>query len=159
MASLNGEFDASQVEPSAPLEAVPPGEYVAQIKNSEMKPTKKKDQHGNPVGNYLQLDFEITEGDYKGRMFFARLNLDNPNQTAVEIANRELSSICHAVGVLKVRDSSQLHYKRMIVRLDVEKSEGYEASNVVKAYKPIDGQAPVATASASAGGGKPAWAR
>ncbi|CAN5149240.1 hypothetical protein BH10PLA2_BH10PLA2_19890 [soil metagenome] len=155
MANLNGEFDATQVEPAAPMEAVPPGEYVMQVKNSEMKSTKS----GN--GQYLQLDMEITEGDFKGRMIFERLNLDNPNETAVEIANRTLSAICHAVGVLKVRDSSQLHYKRMLVRVDVEKRDGYSAQNVVKAYKALDGTVAQAAESSSAGATtkKPNWSK
>jgi hypothetical protein len=154
MANLGNEFDATQVEPSAPLEPVPPGEYVMQITDSEMKPTKKED------GQYLQLALEITEGDYKGRKVFERLNLDNPNQTAVEIAHKTLSAICHAVGVMKVRDSSQLHYKKMLVRVDVEKQEGYGAKNIVKAYKPLDGaaQQPAAESSAPVTK-KPSWAK
>jgi hypothetical protein len=157
MANLGTEFDASQVEPSAPLEPVPPGEYVAQIKNSEMKPTKKGD------GQYLQLDIEITEGDFKCRKFFDRLNLDNPNETAAEIAHRTLSAICHAVGVLKVKDSSQLHYKRMLVRVDVEKRDGYAAQNVVKSYKPLEGASGETTTAASSSEApavkKPSWSR
>lgn len=156
MANLGYEFDATQVEPSQPLEALPPGEYVAQVKNSEMKPTKAQ------TGQYLQLDFEVTEGEHRGRLFFARLNLDNPNQTAVEIAHRELSAICHAVGLMKVRDSSQLHYKKMLVRLDVEKRDGYSAQNVVKGYKPLDGgqgQAAASSGDAAPAVKKPAWAK
>lgn len=155
MAYLNEEFDASKVEPAAPLEPVPPGDYVVHIKNSEMKDTKKGD------GKYLNLEMEVTEGDYKGRFIFDRLNLDNPNQTAVEIAQKTLSAICHAVGVLKVRDSSQLHYKRMLVSVDVEKRDGYSAQNSVKAYKSVDGSQPAAAAATSeaAKTTKPSWSK
>lgn len=158
MANLGQDFDATQVEPAAPLEPVPPGDYVVHIKNSEMKPTKKED------GQYLNLEMEVTEGEYKGRYIFDRLNLQNPNQTAVEIAHKTLSAICHAVGVMKVKDSSQLHYKRMLVRVDVEKREGYSAQNVVKSYKPLAGGDVVGNGSESAAPAasavsKPSWAR
>jgi hypothetical protein len=133
MAYLGGEFDANNVEPSAPRENLPPDDYVMHIKASEMKPTKK----GN--GQYLLLDLEVLEGPFKGRHVFDRLNLDNPNETAVEIANKTLSAICHAVGVLRVKDSNQLHNRKMIVTVDVEKQEGYSPSNAVKGYKPLDG--------------------
>ena len=157
MAYLHQEFDASQVEPSRPLEALPPGEYIAQIKNSEMKPTKKED------GKYLNLELEVMDGEFKGRMFFERLNLDNPNQMAVDIAYKTLSAICHAAGVMKIKDSNQLHYKPMLVRLDVEKREGYDPQNVVKAYKPLNGTGeganPVSVASAAgASASRPSWA-
>ena len=45
-----------------------------------MKPTKT----GN--GQYLQLAFEIIEGEYKNRKVWARLNLENANADAVRIA-------------------------------------------------------------------------
>ncbi len=45
MASLNGTFDASGVEPAAPMELLPPGRYVAQIVQSEMQPTKAGERH------------------------------------------------------------------------------------------------------------------
>jgi hypothetical protein len=38
-AKLRGTFDASSVEPNAPLEPLPPGEYIAQIVQSEMRVT------------------------------------------------------------------------------------------------------------------------
>ena len=75
MADLRG-FDANDVEPSADLEPIPAGKYQAVITESEMKPTKA----GN--GHYLQLAFQIIEGEYRNRFVWARLNLDNPNATA-----------------------------------------------------------------------------
>ena len=92
MANLNG-FDATQVEPAAKFDPIPAGKYLAVITESEQKPTKAG------TGHYLQLTFQIQEGVHKGRILWARLNLDNPNATAVQIARAELSAICRAVGV------------------------------------------------------------
>jgi hypothetical protein len=127
MAKLGGTFDASSVEPNAPLEALPPGDYLAQIVQSEMRVTKA----GN--GQLLWLDMEILEGALKGRHLYDQLNLINPNPTAEEIAQRTLSAICHAVGKLQVADSEELHFQPLLVRVAV-KPNGY---NEVKGYKPV----------------------
>ena len=102
MADLNG-FNANDVEPTGNFEAIPAGKYLAAITDSETKPTK------TGAGSYLQLSFTVLEGEYKNRVLWARLNLANPNQTAVQIARGELSAICRAVGVMTPRDSAELH--------------------------------------------------
>src|SRR5690606_14954828 len=101
--ALIGHFDATNVAPSEDFSPIPVGEYSAHIVDSDVKPTK------NNTGHYAELEFEVTAGEFKGRKVWARLNLDNPNPKAVEIAQRELSAICHAVGVLQVTDTQQLH--------------------------------------------------
>ena len=154
MADLSG-FDATQVEPAASFEPVPAGKYLATIVESEMKPTK------SGTGNYLQLTFEILEGPHQGRVLWSRLNLQNPNPTTVQIAQAELSSICRATGVMRPKDSSELHNKPMLISVDVEKytkrdgSEGM--SNRVKSYKPVSATA--APAAAGNGDSKPPWAK
>lgn len=130
MANLNG-FDAHQVDPSTSFDPIPAGKYLAVITDSEMKPTK---QGG---GSYLQLTFTVLEGEHKGRMLWARLNLDNPNATAVMIARGELSAICRAVGVMQPRDSVDLHNLplRITVKLKKRQDTG-ELTNEVKGYEP-----------------------
>ena len=114
MAQLNQHFDANTVEPAAPFELLPPGRYVAQIVQSEMRPTKA----GN--GQLLWLELDVLEGPHQGRKIWDQLNLVNPNQQTVEIAQRTLSAICHAVGQMQVTDSEQLHFRPMQVTLAVE---------------------------------------
>jgi hypothetical protein len=127
MAKLGGTFDAASVEPNAPLEALPPGDYRVQILQSEMRVTKAG------TGQILWLDMEVLEGPLKGRHLYDQLNLINPNPTAEEIAQRTLSAICHAVGKLQVADSEELHFQPLLVRVAV-KPNGY---NEVKGYKPV----------------------
>ena len=79
MANLNG-FNANEVEPTTDFDPIPAGKYLAVITESESKPNKAG------TGSYLQLTFQVIEGEYKNRFLWARLNLDNPNQTAVKIA-------------------------------------------------------------------------
>jgi Protein of unknown function (DUF669) len=127
MAKLGGTFDATGVEPNAPLEPLPPGDYEVQILQSEMRVTKAG------TGQMLWLDMEVLQGPLKGRHVYDQLNLINPNPTAEEIAQRTLSAICHAVGKLQVADSEELHFQPLLVRVAV-KPNGY---NEVKGYKPV----------------------
>jgi len=130
MANLNG-FNAHEVEPNASFEPIPAGKYLAAITESEMKPTK------NGSGSYLQMTFTILEGEYKNRILWARLNLNNANATAVKIARSELSAICHAVGVLQPKDSVELHNIPLLITVKVKKrSDNDELTNEVKGYEP-----------------------
>lgn len=124
-----GSFDATNVAPAEDFAPIPVGDYPAMIVDSDVKPTKAR------TGHYAELVFEVTEGKYKGRKVWARLNLDNPNAKAVEIAQRELSAICHAVGKLQIQDTQELHFKPLVIRVDIEESEGYSPRNAIKAYK------------------------
>jgi hypothetical protein len=127
MATLN--FNAHEVEPNVTFEPVPAGKYIAVIVDSEMKQTKS----GN--GNYLELTFEITEGEYQGRKVWARLNIDNPNADAVKIARGELSAICRAVNVMMPNDSVDLHNLPLEINVKCKKRDDTdEISNEIKGY-------------------------
>ncbi len=136
MANL-GNFNANNVPPATEFEPIPAGKYVAVITGSEMKPTKS----GN--GSFLELTFQVMEGEYKGRNLWARLNLDNPNPTAVQIARGELSSICRAVGVMAPSDSVELHNLPLVISVKQKKREDNdEIANEVKGYAKKEGAAP-----------------
>ncbi len=131
MANLNG-FDANEVEPND-FEPVPADKYKAIITESEEKETKAGD------GHYLQLVFQIIEGEYKGRLLWARLNLDNRNPKAVEIARAQLSAICRAVGVMSPADSVELHNLPLMIRVVCRKRDDTgEIVNEVKGFSKIE---------------------
>jgi hypothetical protein len=141
MAQLGGTFDANQVDPAGTYEVLPPGDYKVQIVQSDMMNTK----NGN--GQYLWLEMDIVDGEYQGRKVWDRLNLVNPNQQAQEIAQKQLSAICHAIGVLSVQDSEELHFKPLIARVKVrQRQDTGENTNDVSGYKPLDGQQPAPAA-------------
>jgi len=127
MANL-GNFNAAEVEPSVGFDAIPAGKYQAVITDSEMKPNRAG------TGEYLQIEFEIIDGDYRGRKVWARLNLENPNSEAVRIARADLSAICHAVGVLQPRDSVELHNLPLTITVKCRKTPDGEIVNEVKGY-------------------------
>lgn len=128
MANLNG-FNASQVEPSQDFEPIPAGKYLAVIVESEMKSNKAG------TGSYLQLTFQVVEGQYKSRLLWTRLNLDNPNATAVQIARAELSAICRAIGVMTPNDSVELHNLPLLISVKCKKRpDTGELQNEIAGY-------------------------
>ncbi len=149
MANLQG-YDASNHEPLGDFEALPKGEYRAMATDSEMKDTKAG------TGSYLQIVWELLDEEHQGRKLWSRLNLDNPNTTAVEIAQRELSSICRATGVLRPKDSAEFHNIPVVLKVGVEKRKDTgEFANRVQGYVAIDG----ATEQRNGESAKPPWKR
>ena len=104
MAELPEVFQAKD-EPTMDqgFETIPPSWQPAVI----VKSTFEKANSGR--GKYLKLTFKIIEGQYKGRIVWTQLNLIHENDTTVQIAKRELSSICKALDLESVVDSEELH--------------------------------------------------
>jgi hypothetical protein len=129
MADLRG-FDANQVEPSTTFDPIPAGKYLAMIVESGMEPNKAKN------GYFLKLIFQILEGESKGRQVWARLNLNNPNELAVKIAQAELSAICRAVDVMVPQDSVELHNLPMVIKVRCRKRKDTdEIANEIGGYE------------------------
>ena len=128
MANLHG-FNASNVDPAVDFEPIPAGKYLAIITDSGMKPTK------NGSGSFLELCFQVIDGPYKNRLLWSRLNLDNPNKQAVEIARAQLSAICRAVGVMQPKDSLELHNLPLQITVKCKRREDTdEIANEIRAY-------------------------
>jgi Protein of unknown function (DUF669) len=153
MATLN--FDANQVEPSSGKEPVPAGKYVAAITNSEMKPTK------NGAGQYLELEYQILDGEHKGRKLWSRHTLQHTSAQTVQIARGELSAVCRAIGVMQPKDSAELHNLPMTVTVKLKKREDNgEMANEVTAWAKKDAVAGVPQQAGAPGGtATPPWLR
>jgi len=129
---------------------LPAGKYLAVITDSEMKPNKAA------TGSYLQMTFQVIEGPHANRLVWARLNLDNPNAMAVQIARAELSAICRAVGVLAPKDSVDLHNLPLVISVKCRKREDTgELANEIKGYAKKETPA----AAAPAANSNPPWKR
>ena len=152
MANLNG-FDANSVDPAAEFEAIPAGKYVAVITNSEFKNTKSN------KGSFLELTFQVVEGEFKSRLLWARLNLDNPNPLAVKIARAELSSICRSVGVMEPKDSVELHNLPLVVTVKQKTDSEGEIRNEIKGYSKKESASPAGTRPPQAANSTPPWRR
>jgi len=159
MAQINYNPQEHEPDNGGEFELIPKGDYDAVIVASEIKETKA----GN--GHYLKLEVEILGPTHNGRKIWEQLNIDNPNKVAVEIANRQLRSICDAVGMgnQMIRDSEELHDRPLVVRIKHETYEG-EQKNFVAGWKSSGGAsapassapAPSAPASSSPAASSPA---
>ena len=124
-------FNAKTVPPAtgSTFELLPKGRYLGVCTETEIKTNSAK------TGEYLKLTFELIEGSYKGRKLFEQLNIRHPNPKAVEIALSQLSSLCHAIDVMEVADSSALHNIPVLLEVGIEKGrDGYEDRNRIYSY-------------------------
>ena len=87
------------------------------------------------TGKYLSLGFKCIEGNQKGMMVFTNLNLVNPNEVAVNIANQDLKRICTAVGKKSITDSSELHGIPLVIKVAVRDDDDPYPGNDIKRYK------------------------
>lgn len=158
MASLGFSFDHTAVDTTDSFEPLPPGEYVVEVVDSDVKPTKASD------GAYIALQLRVVEGDFENRRIFTNINHRNPNPKAQAIGERQLAQLCTAVGLKNsLDDVVDLHNVpvRAVILVEPAK-DNYGPRNSVRAYKPMEGVAPVvAAASAPAAAAKPAapWKR
>lgn len=155
-------FNAEGVDTTSQFDAIPAGDYEAIVTASQEKTTK------DGQGSYLELTLEIQSGQFQGRRLWDRLNLQNRNPKAVEIAQKQLAQLCHATGIMQVNDSEQLHNRPVIVKVSAKHDDfAGEIRNEVKGYKaraansPQSGfqapRAPAPTAPAAAKGGALPW--
>lgn len=135
MANLN--FNAATVAPVSANIVVPAGWYNVIIEHSEVVPTAAG------TGTILKLRYSIVDGEFKGRKIFGQLNIVNPSPMAQEIAQKQLSAICHAVNVIQCNDSQQLHNIPFKVKLkitpggikDQHTGEKYDDKNEVTGWE------------------------
>jgi hypothetical protein len=90
-------FDARTVAPSVGFEPWETAWVPIVIKKSNLKTT------ADGKGGYLEFVVEALDGPYKGQTNFIRLNMKNENAQTVEIAQKQLSAICHVTGVYNVQ--------------------------------------------------------
>jgi hypothetical protein len=129
MADLRG-FDANKVEPATPFDPIPAGKYLAMVTASEFKANKAG------TGRFLELTFTVVEGEYRNRQLWARLNLENPNELAMKIAQAELSALCRAVGVLTPNDSVELHNLPLVIKVRCKKRKDTdEITNEISGFE------------------------
>ena len=131
MASLGKTFKPDEVEADE-FEPIPAGDYLVQVSESEMVPTK----NGN--GQMLKLTYEILSGPYEGRKLWDRLNIINTNTDAQRIAWQQLKKLCEALGIDAMNDSEVLHFKPVTATIAIRPAKGeYGPQNVLRKFTPV----------------------
>lgn len=153
MANFN--FNAKSVQPMAPrsYDPLPNGQYEMIITKSDVKPTKAG------TGHYLELEMQVISGEHSGRRHWERLNIDNPNKQAEDIAKAALAGLCLAVGVEDMEDTNELHDMPFVASIEIDRKEpdrnritGYASAGV-----PPVAAKPAAAQPAAAGPAKKPW--
>lgn len=139
MPALPKGFKAKDHDDMNDYSPVPKATYLAKIKKSLFKDTKSK-KDGESENEFLEIHWEIAEGEFKGRIIFTILNLINESADAVEIANKELATIVRACGLGDdVDDSEELHGILCSIDVVVKKGKGdYSDKNEISMYNSAD---------------------
>lgn len=134
MADLGFDFDPSTVPADdRNFDPLPNGQYEAEIVASEVLDTKS----GN--GRRLALTWKIVAGPFENRQIWQNLNILHDNAVAQEIGQKELRSVCDALGLPAVRNTDDLHFKPAILVIGRQKND--PERNEVKQVKPVGGAA------------------
>lgn len=84
-------FDATKVQPQQGVGGHPPGRFPFSITNTYAKENNSK------TGAMLVIEFTSEVGRIENRY-----NIWNASPQAVEIAQKELSALCHAVNIFRI---------------------------------------------------------
>lgn len=144
MAQLQQVFDATQVDPTQGSGSLPVGKHPVIISNSEITGTK------DGANGMVVLELTIIDGPQKGTTGAYRLNLYHSNQTAAQIAQKQLSALCHVTQTFQLQDTAQLHNKPFVIEVGLQKGPEAAEKGYTEVKKVFDmagnepGKAPAA---------------
>ena len=126
-------FDATTVAPQESLAPIPAGVYTAHITESDERPLK------SGAGRCIALTFEVLSGPFARRKVWAQINYRHTNADAERIGQAQLSALCHAVGVLRPQDTSQLHMRPVQIRVKIRKDDTgqYGDKNEISGFEAV----------------------
>lgn len=147
------DFDDRSVAASTGVpEPVPPGEYMLQVDQTELIPTKDQ------TGMMLKAVLTVVSGEFEGRKIFPQFNVRNKSAQAQTIGIGELKALAIACGVdweIARTDTDSLLYKPFRANVGFEKQEinpstglPYPLRNCIMKYIPAGQAAPAAPTAA-----------
>jgi hypothetical protein len=123
-------FDPDATDGTGGFTPIPPGKYLLEIQESDVRPTKAG------TGEYLYLVLRVVTGPYEGKLIWDRLNFSNPNPVTQEIAQKALKRLVRLCGlpisVLHNLDTQVLHFKRFEAAVSIRQSPGFDPQNAVR---------------------------
>ena len=130
-----GKFSATEHDTEQrDYENLPDGIYALEVTQSEVAQTSKGD------GTILKLRYGVIEPEeFKNRLIFGNITLENPNAQAQEIGQKQLASLCRAIGLSEIEDSVELHFQRFVAKVGLSKERKvgdkvYSPRNEVKRF-------------------------
>jgi len=110
--------------------------WLVQIIDSGQQENSKKD------GMVAKFVIQGMEGAAQGRTCEHYVNLANPNQKAVEIGMGELSAIGHAIGHVRLGNSTEWHNRPLRAVVVADPSEQYPNRTRIQKFLDANGNAP-----------------
>lgn len=156
--------ELANVEVRREYAPVPPGKYTVLIRNAELRATNA----GN--GEYVKVEFEVTDGRHAGRRFWENFNTKNPNPTAQKMGRDNLGMVQKLCGIPLLNDTDLLigHVIPVNVTIGPNNRDSTKMENKLRFELPADAvvdtssqrpAAPTAAPAASAAASRaPAWA-
>lgn len=126
-------FNHENVEPSVGFDVLPAGKYIAQIIQADDKELK----NGN--GRMTAVRFEITEGKFAKRLFFANLCYKHTNPDTQRYAQADIKAIINACLGAGAQCTDWEQLKNIPIEISVKVSrrkDTDEMQNEIKGYKP-----------------------
>jgi Protein of unknown function (DUF669) len=138
MANLGMLFNADDYQPLSEWQPLPAGSYVMQAFAAELKPTRAG------TGEFLEVQFEVMEGEHASRKHYERFNLTNANAQAQEIGRRQFADFMRACGVTGTQESDDLLFipVRAEVKVKQRKDDPTRYDNEVRYFPLNEGSAP-----------------
>ena len=127
MASIGDSYNPD-AEPSSGYTPLPAGEYALEIVETDYVATSK----GN--GMVLKCKAQIVGGEYDCRPFYINYNLENDNEDAQNIGQRDFAGLRRATGMLNVEDSEELHRIPFRVLIGTRTNSAGEPVNRIVQY-------------------------
>ena len=97
-------------------------------------------QNRNGDGHIAKFTIGVIKGDYKGRKVFLNLNLDHPNEKAVEMAEAEFVSLIRSCKLTAVEDTEELHNIPFMIEVGIQASTNkqYDDQNNIRKYWAVE---------------------
>jgi hypothetical protein len=123
------------------FDLIPPGDYVAQVIEADIRPPKSGD------GHMLVLTWKVCEGEYEGRQVWETLCYRHSNPQTQDIARKKLKDICVAFGITEqVSDPESFLFKPARVKIGIQSDKygQFDDKNFVKRVWPLRDSEPTA---------------
>lgn len=132
MANFNYQVTAEQVQTTNEndFSPIPAGKYQVSIEEITINETRAG------TGQYLRLKLRVADGQpYANRIVWTYINFQNTNPVAERIGQQKLNQLLLSCGLHVIQDTDELLNRVVLAQVVVrEASNGYEASNDVKAF-------------------------
>lgn len=146
MANFNYQVTAEQVQTSEnDFQPIPAGKYSVYIEDISINETRAG------TGQYLRIKLRVADGQpYANRIIWTYINFQNTNPVAERIGQQKLNQLLLSCGLHVIQDTDELLNRVVLAQVIVrEASNGYEASNDVKAFYKNEVRAPSGVSNAS----------